>query len=687
MYVLGIDVGGTFTDLVAIDSTDGKVLTTKVPSRRDKPMAALVEGVSELGLLDGSISRVVHGTTVATNAFVERRGSVTALVTTHGFRDTIEIGRGRRLVHGSMFDTRFRRAQPLVPRQLRFEIKERLNAAGDVIEPIDRDELAKTAAAIRGSGARAVAVCFLHAYTNPDHEAVAIDMLRAALGDDFFVCSSSEVDPQFREFERFSTTVVNAYVGPVMGDYLASLQREAAPGIPEPPTFIMGSAGGVMDFDMAARLPVRTILSGPAGGVMAARSVGDHLSIDDIITCDMGGTSSDVALLKGSRLLFAGESVLTGIPIRASQLEINTIGAGAGSIIWIDVDGALRVGPMSASAAPGPACYGLGGVEPTVTDANVVLNRIGDGTLLGGKIRVDAKRAEAAFAKIQQRLGLRSVREAAEGSLDILAVKAVSAIREISLERGFDPRDFALMGFGGAGPMHACFIAEGLGMRRVIVPTHPGALSAMGLVTTRMRRERIASFFTRTSMLDLKALRQTTGNMVEEVRGELRQDGVLMDTVALSLIIDMRLRGQAHEIAVQLDADPTALTTDSIEAIFALVYRERYGQPPRDDIDREIMALRVIGDAEIDRFPNAYNQASASGELPSTSPRLVWFRGAPIETMVYHRSGIVAGGLIDGPAIIDEFGATTVVPPGWRAEARAGGHLVIERIDETEVNP
>jgi N-methylhydantoinase A len=683
MFILGVDVGGTFTDLVAVDAGTGEIRTTKVLSLRDNPAPALASGISELGLSDVGLGRVVHGTTVATNALIERRGAVTALITTRGFRDTTEIGRGRRLVHGAMFDSRFRRAQPIVPRSRRFEVSERLNAQGEATTKLDKDDLVRALDAIRAEKANSIAICFLHSHRNSVHERAAADYIREQLGADIFLSVSSDVDPQFREFERFSTTVANAYVGPTTRAHIDDLREQGKTGARSEKIFIMGSSGGVMDFDTAAQFPVRTILSGPAGGVMAARAISRHLGFENIITCDMGGTSTDVALLTGGRLLYASETIVSGIPVRASQLDINTIAAGAGSLIWLDVDNALRIGPASAGSMPGPACYGRGGHAPTITDANVVLNRIRGGTLLGGKIRVDDTAAAASLGPIQQRLGLASIPELAEGALQLVEVKIVSAIREISLERGFDPRDFALMAFGGAGPMHGCFIAERLGMRCVIVPNGPGVFSAFGLILGNMRRENIISHMSRLSDCSVPSLRTLLGGAVERLSKQLLWDKVIPETIVCACAIEMRSKGQSHEIAVPIDCSPADLSRDHIELAFRRMYTARYGQSPDNSIDREIIALRVVCEGRTETLPLISFSASRS-----RGPAEIWpirFGGRTHDTQIYHRKNLAVDDIVQGPAVVNEAGATTILPPQWTMRVHPTGALLLMRQAMEEV--
>jgi N-methylhydantoinase A len=677
MYILGVDVGGTFTDLVAIDASTGEIRTTKIVSLKGNPAEALNDGITELQLDRVPLVRTTHGTTVGTNALVERRGAVTALITTRGFRDITEIGRGRRLVFGAMFDSRFRRAPPLVPRSRRFEVNERLNEQGVPITALDTRELLTALKIAREAEVTSIAICLLHSYRNSAHEDAAAALVRKELGDDMFVSVSSDVDPQFREFERFSTTVANAYIGPTTRAHLDNLRHQRNGCAASGRTFVMSSSGGVIDFDTATRYPVRTILSGPAGGVMAARAIGRQLGFSDLITCDMGGTSTDVALLKGDRLLYADETMVSGVPLRASQLDINTIGAGAGSLIWLDVDGALRVGPASAGSTPGPACYRRGGQAPTVTDANVVLHRIQEGTCFGGKILVDGTAASDACAIVQETLGLEDVHDLAQGALSLVEVQIVSAIREISLERGFDPRDFALVVFGGAGPMHGCQVAEGLGMRRVIVPNGPGVFSAFGLILANTRRERVISYLSTLSAIDMVSLRQVLGKTIDDLSEQLLSSGAIRETIVSTFGLEMRCVGQSHEILVPIPMAPTEISRDEIELLFRETYSERYGQPPNDRQDREVIALRVVCEGRTESLPPIV--AAGQGETHPMDFQLVWFGGKTHPTKIYQRSALPRDSRLDGPIVINEAGATTVVPPGWYMRVHASGPLILER--------
>ena len=679
MFTLGVDIGGTFTDLVAIDPERGEVRTGKIPSVSDEPASAILACLGDLGLEDEELERMIHGTTVATNALLERRGAVTALVTTRGFRDVTEIGRCRRLVEGGMFHIGFRRPPPLVPRNLREEVDERLRANGGAEAPPRPEEFQNVVENLKREGVEAVAVCFLHAYENPDHEEAVGEWLRDRLGPDVYISLSSTVNPQYREFERFSTTVVNAYVGPAVGRYLSKLRDGDIGKLDNASIYIMGSAGGVMDIDTAEDFPVRTIFSGPAGGVTAGRYISEELELPNLITCDMGGTSADVALLLRDRILYARDAVISGVPVRAAQLEIKTVGAGAGSIVWLDVDGALCVGPRSAGSSPGPACYGFGGEEPTVTDANVILNRIGDGALLGGKIRVDASLAREAMAPVRDGLDFGSLEELAEGALKILVARTVRLIREISLERGFDPREFAFVAFGGAGPMHATAIADELDMETVVVPAHPGNFSALGLVMAKMRRDATATYLERSSTLDLADLRGRLAEMAEGVENRLLADGVREESISLSIFLEMRCLGQAHEIPVPLGSFPERVDLPAIEDAFDKIYAERYGRNPDPATEWEVISIQIIGEGEVQAYSTEAWRAKSRGVKGPREVRKVWFEGKWRETCVYDRNEVGPGTTVEGPAIIEESGATTVIPPGWRAETHASGHLLLRR--------
>ena len=680
LFTLGVDIGGTFTDLVAIDPERGEVRTGKIPSVSDEPAGAILACLHDLGLEGEELDRMIHGTTVATNALLERRGAVTAMVTTRGFRDVIEIGRCRRLVEGGMFNIQFRRPPPLVPRNLREEVDERLRANGNVEASPRPEEFTRVVENLKREGVEAVAVCFLHSYENPDHEEAVGQWLREQLGPEVYISLSSTVNPQYREFERFSTTVVNAYVGPAVGRYLSKLRDGDIGKLGQPEHLHHGLGRRCDGYRHGGVLSGTDHLFGAGRrghrGAFYLRA-NSRLRISSLATWAERAQMSPSSF--GDRILYAGDTVISGIPIRAAQIEIKTVGAGAGSIVWIDVDGALCVGPRSAGSSPGPACYGFGGVEPTITDANVILNRIGDGALLGGKIRVDASLARGAMAPVQNKLEFRSPEELAEGTLKILVARTVRVIREISLERGFDPREFAFVAFGGAGPMHATAIADELDIETVVVPIHPGNFSAMGLVMAKMRRDATATYLERSSSLDLADLRERLGGMAKGVEERLRADGVREESISLSCFLEMRCLGQAHEIPVPLGPSPDQVDLSAINGAFRKIYAERYGRNPDPATEWEVISIQIIGEGEVQTYPTKTWRAKRGGGGGTREVRKVWFEGKWRDTSVFDRTEVGPGATVEGPAIFEESGATTVIPPGWRVTVHASGHLLLRR--------
>jgi len=520
---VGVDVGGTFTDLVAI--VGGEVVTAKVPS---VPGAQARGVAAALRAVEGPIDVLAHGTTVATNALLERRGARTALVTTEGFRDVIEIGRQAR---ASLYDLTAHGPAPLVPRELRFVVRERMGPEG-VLVPLDEGSLAAAVEAVARAGVEAVAVCLLFSYLHPEHERRVGEALRAALPG-VRVSLSTELLPEFREYERSSTTAANAYLAPALSAYLAEL---------EPQPLVMQSSGGVVEAAVAAERPAACVLSGPAAGVAGAAFVAGLGGYGDVLTFDMGGTSTDVAAVLGGEAVVTAESVVGGVPIRFPMVDVHTIGAGGGSIAWLDDGGALRVGPRSAGASPGPACYGRGGEEPTVTDANLVLGRLRDGAVLGGEVTLDRALAERAL----ERSGIE-----AEGVVDVVNANMARALRVVSVERGIDPRGLGLVAFGGAGPLHACALAEELGMERVLVPRASGVLSALGLAVADLRRDYLGW-----------------------------ETEVDLPGAAVTRYVDARYPGQSHELTIEEGSD------------FHAAHERRFGF--RLDAEPEIVTRRLV---------------------------------------------------------------------------------------------
>jgi N-methylhydantoinase A len=615
---VGIDVGGTFTDLVAI--VDGELRTAKAPSVPADQAAGVAAVLRASGIEAHAVDAVAHGTTVATNALLERRGARTALVTTEGFRDVIEIGRQNR---ASLYDLTAHRPPPLVPRELRFVVRERIGREG-VVVPLDDASVEAAVAGVRAADVEAVAVCLLFSFLDPTHERRIGDALQSALPG-VHVSLSSDVLPEFREYERCSTTVANAYLGPALASYLERL---------EPAPLVMQSSGGVVDLAGAIERPAACVLSGPAAGVVGAAFVAEAGGHRDVLTFDMGGTSTDVAAVRGGAVQVTSESVVGGVPIRFPMVDVHSVGAGGGSVAWLDEGGALRVGPRSAAARPGPACYGRGGDEPTVTDANLVLGYLADGAVLGGEVRLDRGLAERAL----EQLGMGPL-DAALGVVRVADAEMVRALRVISVERGLDPREFALVAFGGAGPLHACTLAEELGIRRILVPRTSGVLSALGLAAADLRRDYVARAAAGFESLEQRAARDLPGAGTER-------------------LVDARYRGQSYELTV---------SAENWERAFATAHEQRYGFRMESEV--ELVNVRVVATRRRLR-PTLRRDAASAGR----GSRRVFLDGEWVDAPV-HGPGVA----VSGPAIVDLPEATCLIRPGWAGEPDAAGTLVLER--------
>jgi N-methylhydantoinase A len=677
MFLIGIDVGGTFTDLTAIDETTGRVVVTKVPSERQREGGAVLAGLAALGIASADVRRVVHGTTVGTNAVLERRGARVAILTTNGFRDLIEIGRTKRNIP-ALFVPTFVRPKPVVERKHRFEVTERLEADGSVLVPLDMGSVDRALDGALDAGAEAIAICLLHAYLNPEHEHAVADAAKGKRPG-LPVSCSADVVAEYREFERFSTTVLNAYLQPLMDAYLAALEERLLAAGYAYGVLTVGSSGGMMTTDTARRLPIRTIFSGPAGGVSQACHVGAVTNTRDFITYDMGGTSTDVCLVKDLRPVMTSDSMVGAFPVKVPQIDMHTVGAGGGSIAWLDVDGSLQVGPRSAGASPGPAAYGLGGTEPTVTDANVVLGRIGTGRRLGGSIAIDPTRARDAVQALAARMGTLDVETLAEGIIRIAVARMTSAIREISIQRGHDPRDFTLIAFGGAGPMHAVALAEEIGLPRVLVPRHPGNFSALGLLASDIKHDDVR---TRVGALRERAavIEGLFAEMEADARQRLEREGFGPDAQRLHRTLDLRYRGQAFELNISVGgARGDAAGLAAIEDAFHREHRAVYGHENRaatiDLVNTRLTAFGLVAKPAADR----YESATTSLDAALAERRRVRFGGVAAECPVWERERLPERARLAGPAIIEEFGATTVLPPGWRAEVDEHGNLRLER--------
>lgn len=672
-YLVGIDVGGTFTDILCLDIDSQALLTAKVPSLPGRQWEGVLNALGELGIEAANIHAFVHGTTIATNALLERKGAKTALITTEGFRDTLEIGRTRRLI-GGLFDIKFVKPKALVDRPLRFEVPERTAADGTVLKDIADHDFGPLAATLKEQGVETVAIGFVNAYANDATEKVAAEKL-TALMDGIPVCNSAAVVRESGEFHRFSTCVLNAYLTPVVNTYLDTLAGELKARGVDAPVNIMGSNGGAMTLSQAASFAAGTFLSGPVGGAVGAVRVCELAEIDDCITFDMGGTSTDVALIYQRTPRISHDNQIDAYPLQVPQLDIHTIGAGGGSIAWMGEDGTLEVGPRSAGALPGPACYGRGGTEPTISDANLLMGRLPTDRTLSGGLQLDKPAAQKAFENLANELArggtpMDSV-ALADGVLRIAVAKMAGAVREVSVHRGFDPRDFALLGFGGAGPMHVFLVAEELAVPQVIVPRFPGHLSAMGQLLADQRRDFVRSWGDRLSTLDTDALKSIAGSLRDEAAGLLEGDGFGPDRQDHSFTVDMRYAGQSYTLAVPVDGD--APDPEALRLAFADRHTQTFGHADMNN-DCEIVNIRLVSLGIVDK-PVLGFQSDADGDsVLETRP--VWFGSDWTDCPIHDRARMKSGSTIEGPAIIEEAGGTSVVPPGWKITVHPSGALI-----------
>lgn len=696
--LVGIDVGGTFTDFVILQ--EGEVRIHKAPTTPQDQSRAIVAGLQKMGVLDGVTAlEIVHGTTAATNALLERRGARTALLTTAGFADILEIGRQNR---PHLYKLHQQRPPQLVPAELRFEVVERLDVDGNVLTPLDEDHLAETLDALLAANPESVAICFLFSYRNPDHERRVADALNQR-SPDLLLSLSSEILPEYREYERTSTVAINAYVRPLVDRYM----RRLSAALPGSQLRIMQSNGGAIGAEQAGREPARLVLSGPAGGVVGAfalaaqaMEMGDWGQVTgdwgagsgecdsqspipnppNVITFDMGGTSTDVALCPG-QILRTAESEIAGLPLRLPLIDIHTVGAGGGSLAYVDPGGGLHVGPQSAGAIPGPVCYGRGGTQPTVTDANLVLGRLDAGQFLGGTgdLHLDVEAAVAALTRLGADLGGLSAEEAALGVIRVANAVMERALRRVSVERGYDPKEFVFVPFGGAGPLHACELAAALGIRRILLPPHPGVLSALGLLMADVVYENAQAILSGAAALQSgpSPLQMLFARLSAENRAVLRAEGI--DDPRIEASLDMRYRGQSYELTVPLETPISSQTVAEAVAAFHALHARRYGYSSAGEAV-EMITLRVQGigpgqGPEMRREPLGDADPSAA----HIGARPVWFHGDGAQlTDCYLRPKLQPGNRFLGPAMIYQFDTTVVVPPGWQIGVDSWRNLWLE---------
>lgn len=651
----GVDTGGTFTDLIFRDESGFG--SFKLLSTPDNPARAVLDGLAHVA--GSREKRVIHGSTVATNALLEGKGALTALVTNAGFEDVIEIGRQNR---AGLYDLNYHRAKAIVRRELRFGVPGRVSCEGRVIEDFDPGAAAEVAARIRQAGAESVAVCFLFSFLDPSHELAMGEILgRAGLA----FTLSHQVLAEFREYERTSTTVVSATVRPVMSRYLGFLESNFGPG---DSLSIMQSNGGVIRAAQAAAQPARTVLSGPAGGAVAALCIGRAAGFDKLITFDMGGTSTDVALID-AELPMTTESAIGSYPVKTPMIAIHTVGAGGGSIAAVDAGGALTVGPESAGADPGPACYGKG-LRLAVTDANLALGRLLPDRFLGGAMELRRERLDAPLAELAEQCGL-SALEVAEGVVTVVNANMERAVRVISVERGFDPAEFSLFSFGGAGGLHAAFLAKSLGIPRVIVPRDPGLLSAKGMLFADCVKDYAATVMVRLASGQAPALDPELEDLAAQARADMEPEGFTGERLVFEPTADVRYKGQSFELTVPFGP--------RLEDDFHAAHRKRYGYA-KPGLDLELVTLRLRARGITDKPPlepaTELSPGLAQGALVDTRP--VVFDGKALPTAIIERDKLLPGNSFAGPAVVTEYSSTILVPPGFDARLDALGNIIVE---------
>ena len=690
---VGIDIGGTFTDAALVNGETGQVRVVKVLTTPEDPakgfMAALERGLAECGAGGRDVAAVVHATTVATNAIIEGKIARVGMLVTRGFRDILEIGRQ---IRSRLYDVHLQKPAPLVPRRWSLEVNERLDAEGRVLEPLDAGEVRAAVRRLRAEGVEAVVICFLHSYLNPAHERAAAAIVREEMPE-AWLSVSSEVCPEFREYLRGSTAAVNAAVMPIVSRYVDALESRLAALGATAPFYVMQSNGGVMTSASAKERPVYMVESGPAAGVIAAGAVAAPYNYPNVLSFDMGGTTAKVGLIQDGRLRLStemevgaqavtplGEGRGGGYPVRTPVIDLVEVGAGGGSEAWIDAGGALRVGPRSAGARPGPACYGLGGATPTITDANLALGRLNPSFFLGGEMTLDADAARRAIAqRVAAPLALDPL-AAASGIVEIANAHMIGAMRLVSVQRGYDPRDFVLVAFGGAGPLHANALARELGIPTVLVPPSPGIASAVGMLVTDIRHEFVATRRLRLDGLAPAVLESLFADFVREGEARLTRDGVSLADRRMLRSADLRYHGQSFELPVTVPSGPLAdADVERLRGEFHAMHERAYGYAAPDD-PVELVNVRLAAVGVTPKPRRAPLPEGGSSNAPALKGRRdVWFAeaGGVRPTLVLDRGKLLRGNVIDGPAIIEEPDASTLVHPGWTATVDERANLVL----------
>lgn len=664
-YKVSADIGGTFTDIVVEDNAGG-VRIGKIPTTKENPALGVLQGIEQLVGDPSEIDFFVHGTTVGLNAFLERRGAKTMLVMTGGISDTYTIARGHR---DELYKLHYRKPEQLVPRRNVHEVRERLAWDGSIIAELAEEDFAPIIEKAKAEGFEAIAVCLLHAYTNPVHELRAREIIKVALPD-ISVSLSHQVAPEWREVERASSAVMDAYIAPVVELYLRTLKAELAKSGMNKTVHVMGSSGGVMTDRLATERPIATLMSGPVGGSIGGCELARRTGIKNLLCVDMGGTSFDLSLVVDGQPEMTSETVLEGLPLLMSIVSIDTVGAGGGSIAWVEAGG-LRVGPHSAGSYPGPVCYSRGGAQPTVTDANLYLGRLGDDSLLDGKMKLDSAATGNALTKLGSQIGL-SDRALAEGILAISNAKMADAMRTITVGQGVDPRDFTLVAFGGAGPMHAVELARELDMERVLIPRFPGTFSAWGMLQSDIRHDLMASHIGIMSTLDADLLDAEFETLEGQGHEKLREEGVPETAMAFARSVDLRYQGQEYTINVPIER---GTSVSAVLELFHSLYERRYGHS-QPETETEIISIRLAATGSFEHGDGIVDFAPVPGE-PQIGTRDVVFDGAVHETPIIKRDRLVPGQPMASPAIVEEESATSVVPPGYTITIDPFGNMLI----------
>ncbi len=673
MRVIGVDVGGTFTDVIFTDTTTGQQFVHKVPSTPQSQESAVIEGIKELlydnNISPDEISLVVHGTTVATNAMLERKGARVVLLSTKGLEDVLEIGRQNR---EDIYSLSASRPEPLVKRDDRIGVRERLNSEGEVIEGLTNESIDESFDKVLQRHPQAIAISLLFSYRNPSHE----KRLQKRLQDysDAYIVASSDVLPEFREFERTSTTVLEAYLGPLVVGYLERLDASLKSLLPNSILAVMQSNGGTMHANQVRGRSIGLAISGLAGGVIGGWQITKQCGIQKAITLDMGGTSCDISAIIGG-IVVKPDNEVAGLPLRMPSTDVNTIGAGGGSIAWVDDAGILHVGPQSAGAVPGPASYDKGGNEATVTDANLILGRLNPDFFLGGKVKLNVDLAREAVSRVASKLDI-TVEEAAQGIIRISTANMVQAIREVTVERGSDPRQFVLVPFGGAGATQGVDIADLLNIDLILVPPYPGITSALGLVCTNLRVDLMKTILIDTSRENEKVLLDSLTNLSEDAENKLVEQGVSVKDITIEWKVDMRYGGQSHELSVPLNNDSNDITSLSIER-FETLHNESFGYK-LEGRKIEWVTVRAVAQSSSHEY-HPYKHNIQGESEPFGKRNVILMDGATSEALLYRRERLGIGQIIGGPAIIEQIDTTTYIEPGWIAEQHEDGTLWIRR--------